>query len=102
MRMERPRLLAGRRTRCAHPAPPRPYVDPHVGDLFVDHVRLDVPGHGSGKGHLLLLAVGGGDEQGRGQEDELQPLLGPVQEHGPGTEREMEKPGPQGPAVGSL
>lgn len=82
--------------RDARPAPPHPYIDPHVGDLLVHHVRLDMSGHGSGEGLPLLLVLGGGDEQGWGQEDELELLLGPIQEHGPGAERAKEKPGASG------
>lgn len=71
---------------------PHPYINPHAGDLLVHHVRLDVAGHGSGEGLPLLLILGDGDEQGWGQEDELELLLGPIQEHGPGAERAKEKP----------
>lgn len=88
--------------RAAHPAPPHPYVDPHAGDLLVHHVRLDIPGHSSGEGHPLLFVLSGRNEQGRGQKDKLKPLLGPVQEHGPGTERAEEKPGASGTSRGGL
>lgn len=88
--LSRPTLARRPRWDAATPAP-RPYIDPHVGDLLVHHVRLDIPGHRSGKGHPLLLALSDGDEQGRREEDELEPLLGPVQEHGPGTERQDER-----------
>lgn len=71
-----------REDRAPHPSS---YIDPHVGDLLIHHVWLDIPGHSPGEGRPLLLVVGGRDEQCWGQEDQLEALLGPVQEHGPGT-----------------
>lgn len=87
----------------AHPAAPHPYVDPHIGDLLIHDVRLDVPRHCSGEGHPLLLILGGGDEQGWREQDELEPLLGPIQEHSPGAERARGERSrrPQSPAGGS-
>lgn len=62
-----------------------PYVDPHVGDLLIDHEGLCGARHGLGPGPPLSVTACDRDEQGRWEENQLQPLLGPVQEHGPST-----------------
>lgn len=67
------------------------YVDPDIGDFFVNDKRLHILGDGSGSRKPLGLTLKGGDEEGGGQEDKLKPLLGTVQEHGPGTGRTREE-----------
>ena len=54
-----------REDRAPHPSS---YIDPHVGDLLIHHVRLDIPGHSPGEGRPLLFVVGGRDEQCWGQD----------------------------------
>lgn len=73
-----------------HPGTPA-YVDPDIGDFFVDDKGLHILGDGSSSCLPLGLTLNSWDEEGRGQEDKLKPLLGTVQEHGPGTGRTREE-----------
>lgn len=63
------------------------YVNPDVGGLLVDDVRLRAAGH---RLQALLPAsrvVGGGDEEGRGQQHQLQLPLTAVQKGRPAAKR---------------
>lgn len=73
-----------------HPDTPT-YINPDIGDFFVNDEGLHILGDGSGSRLPLGLTLKGRDEEGRGQEDKLEPLLGTVQEHGPGTRRTREE-----------
>lgn len=73
-----------------HPGTPA-YIDPDIGDFFVNDEGLHVLGDGSGSLLPLGLTLKGWDEESRGQENKLEPLLGTVQEHGPGTGRTREE-----------
>lgn len=73
-----------------HPGTPA-YINPDIGDFFVNDEGLYVLGDGSGSRQPLGLTLKVRDEEGRGQEDKLEPLLGTVQKHGPGTRRTREE-----------
>lgn len=61
------------------------HIDPHVSGLFVDYVRLRVAGHGLQALLSLCRVVCDGDEEGRGQQDQLEFSLTAVQKHCPAT-----------------
>lgn len=61
------------------------HIDPDVSGLFVDYVRLRVAGHGLQTLLPLCWVVCDGDEEGRGQQDQLEFSLTAVQKHCPAT-----------------
>lgn len=73
---------------CSQPLERRgTYVNPDVGGLLVDDIRLRAAGH---RLQALLPAsrvVGGGDEEGRGQQHQLQLPLTAVQKGRPAAKR---------------
>lgn len=75
---------------CSRPLERRgTYVNPDVGSLLVDDVRLRAAGH---RLQALLPAsrvVGGGDEEGRGQQHQLQLPLTAVQKRRPAAKKEQ-------------
>lgn len=67
------------------------YINPDVGDFFINDEGLHILGDGSGSCLPLSLVLRGRDEEGWREEDKLESLLGTVQEHGPGTGRMREE-----------
>lgn len=64
------------------------HIDPDVSGLFVDYVRLRVAGHGLQTLLPQCWVVCDGDEEGRGQQDQLEFSLTAVQKHCPATRGE--------------
>lgn len=67
------------------------YIDPDIGNFFINDEGLHVLGDSSSSCLPLGLVLRGRDKEGWRQEDKLEPLLGTVQEHGPGTGRIKEE-----------